>query len=98
MPGSLWPVKPMNRTLPASRASKANSSAPPAPQITPVELGLFTDDPDTYQAHYRLPLVAQDALALDVGDVLDEDYAFLDPEGLAGLEGQVTVLAYFALF
>ena len=35
------------------------------------------------------------------GDRLDESFAFLDPTGanqLAGLEGQVVVLAYFALF
>ncbi len=62
-------------------------------------LVLTTNDPDEPEA--SLLVVAANSTRIDVGDRLDETFAFLDPSGanqIAGLEGNVVVLAYFALF
>ncbi len=62
-------------------------------------LVLMTDDPD--EATARVVVDTSDSARIGDGDRLDESFAFLDPTGanqLAGLEGQVVVLAYFALF
>ena len=62
---------------------------------------IHSDDGDVSQRPFELPIFAIDGDRLDVGDKLNEDFAFLDPTGqndLSNLEGHVTVLAYFALF
>ena len=61
-------------------------------------LTMATNDPDDYHADYQVPLAAISTDQLDVGDSLTSDFDFLDPGGVSGLEGQVVVLAYFALF
>ncbi len=74
---------------------------PPAPKAGSAALRLHSNDPDPTQSPVTVPLVARDSPGLDVGDTLTSDFAFLDPSGspdLAGLEGHVVVLAYFALF
>lgn len=68
------------------------------PSLETALLVVTTNDPDLYHSSYQKTLLAHDAWNLTVGDQLTEDYAFLDPQGLAGLEGNVTILAYFALF
>lgn len=83
---------------PGSKDAFELAYAPPAPDSGAAILVIETDDPDIYHASYQVGLVAQDIWLLDVGESLTEDYAFLDPLGLEGLEGKVLVLSYFALF
>ncbi|MBW2456571.1 MAG: hypothetical protein JRI68_18780 [Deltaproteobacteria bacterium] len=74
---------------------------PPGPPNGLSQLTLFTNDPDPSDTSYAAGLVTADSTLLNVGDSLDDDFAFLDPNGagqLSGLEGHVVVLAYFALF
>jgi hypothetical protein len=74
------------------------SYEPPAPNELSY-VTLVTNDPDPGQAELRLLLEPGSDDKLNVGDRLDENFAFLDPGGdLAALEGKVIVLAYFALF
>lgn len=64
-------------------------------------MDLFTNDPDPNDNPRRVRLSAGESGQLAVGDSITEAFAFLDPSGnndLAALEGQVVVLAYFALF
>lgn len=64
-------------------------------------LGLTSNDPDERENPLDVPLVARSGGGVDVGDVIDERWAFIDPTGatdLSGLQGHVIVLAYFALF
>jgi len=64
-------------------------------------LSLATNDPDAFENPLVVSLEADDGTRLDVGDKLTDSFAFLDPTGqndLANLEGNVLVLAYFALF
>jgi hypothetical protein len=64
-------------------------------------LCLASNDPDPQDAVFKLGLLAQGNSRLGVGDALDDSFAFLDPSGqnqVAGLNGHVVVLAYFALF
>ncbi len=84
----------------SGRAFEVNFT-PPAPEGGSSVLRLHSNDPDDTQQPVTLPLIARDSSGLDVGDTLTSDFAFLDPGGspeLAGLQGQVIVLAYFALF
>ncbi len=64
------------------------------------ELIISSNDPD--EATASILLVAEDSSSrIGVGDKLTEPFAFLDPSGagqLEGLECNVTLLAYFALF
>ncbi len=62
-------------------------------------LSLKSNDPDEPESRLLVSTAGSDRLA--VGDRLTDDFAFLDPSGanqLQALEGQVIVLAYFALF
>lgn len=59
---------------------------------------IHNNDPDSVQNPFQLHVHAGDTTGLDVGDSITQDFAFLDPGGLQGLEGNVVVLAYFALF
>ena len=76
------------------------SFTPPAgPQSALLQLG--TNDPDLSDRLWSAGLLAQNGQDLGVGDALDGDFAFLDPNGqnqLGGVQGRVVVLAYFALF
>ncbi len=72
---------------------------PPGPDTGKGILRLFSNDPDVPEK--RLGLIVSESDRINVGDSIDEDFAFLDPSGagqLAGLDGHVIVLAYFALF
>lgn len=71
-----------------------------APDAT-ARLVMSTNDPDASQNPLQLFVIAEESSRLNVGDAIDEDFAFLDPSGagqLTGLHGNVVVLAYFALF
>lgn len=87
---------------PGSGRALEVSYEPPAPDGGQSVLVLHNSDPDASQDPTELPLIARDSEhLLNVGDAITEDFAFLDPTGspdLAGLEGKVIVLAYFALF
>jgi LVIVD repeat len=72
---------------------------PPGPVGGLSTLTITSNDID--RPNYDLGLVSVDTSKLNVGDPLDDSFAFLDPSGagqLAGLQGKVVVLAYFALF
>jgi len=74
---------------------------PPAPAPSPTLLAIETNDADAGQSPLEIPIVTTESGRLDVGDVLDGAFAFLDPTGardIENLRGKVTVLAYFALF
>ncbi len=74
---------------------------PPGPDNGLSKLTLATNDPDPHDTSFVAGLVTVGSSLLNVGDSLDDDFAFLDPNGagqLSGLQGQVVVLAYFALF
>ena len=89
------------RVVPQAARSFELTFTPPPSRTGTGSLMLETNDPDFSQQILRIPLVARDTNDLDVGDRLTEDFAFLDPTGatdLSGLEGNVIVLAYFALF
>ena len=61
----------------------------------------LTNDPDSYQNPFELVVITGDSTKIDVGDVVDSSFGFLDPSGAGqvdGLKGHVTILAYFALF
>ena len=62
----------------------------------------FSDaDLDRFDQDFEAGLVSAETNRLDVGDLLPDDFAFLDPNGafdITGLDGKVVVLAYFALF
>ena len=63
------------------------------------DLALHSNDPDGQQTPHRVPLSALPTDKIGIGDKLTEEFAFLSPTGtLEGLEGHVTVIAYFALF
>ncbi len=67
----------------------------------PALMSLSSNEPDERQEPLNLPLIAREGGGIDVGDSLDERWAFLDPAqspDLSGLSGNVIVLAYFALF
>lgn len=60
-----------------------------------------SNDPDPEQNPYRVPISAGDPGGVGEGDLLTQDWGFLDPTGegdVMNLEGRVVVLAYFALF
>jgi len=64
-------------------------------------VSLSTNDPDPEQSPLVLPIYTADGSTLNVGDTLDEAFAFLDPSGegdRAALDDHVLILAYFALF
>ena len=64
-------------------------------------LQLVTNDPDPVQNPLGVPFIAAGSALLDEGDKLDDTFAFLDPTGandLSNVEGNVIVLAYFALY
>ncbi|MDX2019030.1 MAG: hypothetical protein SF187_02220 [Deltaproteobacteria bacterium] len=64
-------------------------------------LEISSNDPDPEQASWQGGLLVSSDAGLDVGDRLDDAFAFLDPNGqnqVAGLQGKVIVLSYFALF
>ena len=64
-------------------------------------LTIHTNDPDAHQSPLELFLVSEVSDLIDEGDLLDQNFAFLDPTGqnqLENLRGKVLVLAYFALF
>ncbi len=64
-------------------------------------LKLESNDPDEQQTPMLVPISATASDRLDVGDVLTDEFGFLDPTGVGeveGLRGHVVVLAYFALF
>lgn len=83
---------------PGGVAAVEVSFEPPHVSPNPV-FAIESNDPDFGQAIETLPIFIRDSDALDVGEKLTEDFAFLSPTGdLDGLRGQVTVLAYFALF
>lgn len=89
------------RVPPGTARAFELSFAPPPPAGGQSSMRLHSNDPDFNQNPLRIPLVAQDTVGLDVGDSLTADFAFLDPTGaadLGGLEGNVIILAYFALF
>ena len=74
-----------------------------APVGTPVfgALSIRSNDPDDDQRPFILPVNAEESTLLGVGDRLHEEFDFLDLEGTGdvdNLEGNVIVLAYFALF
>ena len=75
---------------------------PPAPVSGEGVLLIESDDPDA--AHElgggsRTRILVRQTAGLDVGDMLTEDFGFLDVSGdVQALEGQVLVLSYFALF
>ena len=61
----------------------------------------LTNDPDSYQNPFELVVITGDSQKIDVGDVVDSSFGFLDPNGAGqvdALKGHVTILAYFALF
>ncbi|MEM6990810.1 MAG: hypothetical protein AAF721_09940 [Myxococcota bacterium] len=74
----------------------------PQPGVAgPATMAMSSNEPDEWQEPLNLPLDARDGAAVNVGDPIDERWAFLDPSqspDLSGLEGHVIVLAYFALF
>jgi hypothetical protein len=63
------------------------------PPVGEQRLTFTTNDPDPWQDTLEMPLFAIDSGALDVGDSIDARFEFM-----GDLEGQVVVLAYFALF
>jgi len=74
-------------------------SSPPSGLET--TLTLETNDPDSAQSPFELFVVAGESSRIDVGDPIDDSFAFLDPSGagqLEALRGKVVLLAYFALF
>ena len=73
---------------------------PPGPSSDPNHLILDTNDPDPYQSPVELQLYAANTGGLQVGDRLTSSFDFLDLAGgdVNNLEGNVIVLAYFALF
>lgn len=94
----------VQRLLPGERGLvRVTYAGPPVPK-DPLDthLSVFSNDPSPTESPLDVVLVANhNKLLLDVGDTLTEDFAFLDPTGagdLDNLRGQVTVLAYFALF
>lgn len=75
------------------------SVSPPVPDGR--VLGFYTNDPDAFDATFRAGLVSTTTDRIDVGEPLTDAFGFLDPNGgmdLSGLDGQVVVLSYFALF
>ncbi|MBX2801794.1 MAG: hypothetical protein KTR31_29210 [Myxococcales bacterium] len=88
------------RVLPGGAATVQVSFAPPLDdeQLSPA-VGIVTNDPDRREDPLIVPVSVRDTEGIDVGDRLPDDFAFLDPGGdLENLEGQVMMLAYFALF
>jgi len=88
------------RLFPGESVDIEVSYQPPVAAFSP-EIRLFTNDPDEDADPVTVPVSIIGGDKLDVGDKLTDDFGFLDPTGngeLSGLEGQVTVLAYFALF
>jgi hypothetical protein len=83
-------------------ASFELSYAPPPPDSSVQSLSLQSNDPDGLQSPLQVPLHAVDSGGIDVGDsILIPEFAFLDPTGqddVGNLQGNVLVLAYFALF
>jgi hypothetical protein len=74
---------------------------PPGPNNGLSTLTLATNDPDPHDTSYLAGLLTVESALLNIGDSLDDDFSFLDPNGagqLSGLQGHVVVLAYFALF
>lgn len=74
---------------------------PPGPADGQSIIAIHTNDPDAAHSPLEIPLVTLAGDRLDVGDTLTNDFAFLDPTGsnqLSQLEGNVVVIAYFALF
>ena len=70
-------------------------------EVQEAQLQIFSNDPDDDQTPHTIPMSAEEQVKLGVGDRLTDGFAFLDLDGtgeLANLEGQVLVLAYFALF
>lgn len=83
-----------------ARAFEVGFEPPPTLQGTGT-VSLTSNDPDHTQRPMVVPLRAAASDKLDVGDRLDERFAFLDPTGqdrVENLDGHVLVLAYFALF
>lgn len=83
-----------------SRAFEVGFTPPATDRGTGI-LSLTTNDPDETQSPMVVPLRASVSNRLDIGDRIDERFAFLDPTGqdrVENLEGHVVVLAYFALF
>ena len=65
------------------------------------QLQIVSDDPDDDQSPHVIPITAAESNRLDIGDPIGADFGFLDLEGtgqVENLEGNVVVLAYFALF
>ena len=70
-------------------------------EVEEAQLEIFSDDPDDDQTPHTIAMSAEEQLQLGIGDRLTDSFGFLDLDGtgeLANLEGQVLVLAYFALF
>ena len=91
-------IAPATLTVPAGGAAVAELTYTP-PGAGYARLRIESNDPDEPTAELLVDVTASDRIG--VGDRLDDSFAFLDPTGanqLAGLEGQVVVLAYFALF
>jgi hypothetical protein len=65
-------------------------------------LSIATNDPDPYQNPFKLFLLGNSSGSqINVGEPLTDAFGFLDPSGgaqLEALEGNVVILAYFALF
>lgn len=95
-------VSPSSLRIPAGQSAALEIHYEPPGPMYGATLLMETNDPDADDAVFRVALVAQSFEDfINVGDQLDERFAFLDPGGqnqLSGLEGKVTVLAYFALF
>jgi hypothetical protein len=75
--------------------------SPPAPSSGEAHLIIESDDPDADNGlgGYRSRLLVRETAGIDVGDPLGDEFGFLDVSGeLGALEGDVLVLAYFALF
>ncbi len=97
-----WQVSlPDDRLRPGESMVLDLTFTPPA-SADASELAIPSNDPDLIQNPLIVPLSTQShSDLLDVGDKLTDAFGFLDPTGqgdLSNLEGQVTVLAYFALF
>lgn len=92
-------VEPKRLTIGPLDAAVAELTFTP-PGTPSARLTLTGNDPDEPRADVVVD-ITDSSDRLDVGDPLNEGFAFLDPTGanqLEGLRGQVTILAYFALF
>jgi len=68
---------------------------------TAARINIVSNDPDDDQSPHIVPVDASESTRLDVGDPIGSNFDFLDLEGsgeVKNLEGNVIVLAYFALF